>query len=499
MYNVGFLMKKGMVVSTAKTGIGQLLGLLLGAVSVKLLAVLAGPAGVGLFSVLRNLQQTLSSIASLGGQNAVVQGLSSHSGLARQQFLLSSFYVFVLGSVLLCFSVLVGADLIALWLFDGEHASAVRWLVIPVGLGALLFYFRGVLTAEMQFGALAVVNVLIGLGGAIVALPVGLAYVRGYSDILVLMLGCGFFPALIAAIVYVRRLGYFQGLVFFTPSNVTLAAVIRFLRVALPSLLSSLLTLGSVLVVRAYVVTYFGLDGAGQFDAAWSISAMYLALFLASLQSYLLPELSQKNKGDMYLALAKAFHFSLLVTLPLITFLVVLKPLVVHVLFSDDFLPSLNVLRWVLLGDCVRVLGWIMATALLARADMTGFMLVEGGWSLTFLLLSLCLLPYGIEWVGLSYFISYTLYLVLLMWRLWAAHGVRMPGSGLRNWLIGFVLVVFAAWLCWSDQALYSWHFFLVLPALLFSILIMRSDERLFARQLLVRALHRVDRLIRHR
>lgn len=193
------------------------------------------------------------------------------------------------------------------------------------------------------------------------------------------MLGCGFFPALIAAIVYVRRLGYFQGIVFFTPSNVTLAAVIRFLRVALPSLLSSLLTLGSVLVVRAYVVTYYGLDGAGQFDAAWSISAMYLALFLASLQSYLLPELSQKNKGDMYLALAKAFHFSLLVTLPLITFLVVLKPLVVHVLFSDDFLPSLNVLRWVLLGDCVRVLGWIMATALLARADMTGFMLVEGG------------------------------------------------------------------------------------------------------------------------
>lgn len=136
-------MKKGMVVSTAKTGIGQLLGLLLGAVSVKLLAVLAGPAGVGLFSVLRNLQQTLSSIASLGGQNAVVQGLSSHSGLARQQFLLSSFYVFVLGSVLLCFSVLVGADLIALWLFDGQHASAVRWLVIPVGLGTLLFYFRG--------------------------------------------------------------------------------------------------------------------------------------------------------------------------------------------------------------------------------------------------------------------------------------------------------------------------------------------------------------------
>lgn len=485
-----------MVVSTFKTGLGQLLGLLLGAISVKLLAILAGPAGVGLFSVLRHLQQTLSSVASVGGQNAVVQGLSSHSGQERQQFLLSSFYVFVLGSLLLSAALLACSELIASWMFAGEHGSAVRWLVIPVWLGALLFYFRGVLTAEMQFGALALVNVFTGVGAVVVALPVGLAYSRGYPDFLVLLLGCGFALGLVVAFICVRRLGYFHGVASLAFSGVTAGATVRFLRVALPSLLSSFMTLGSVLVVRAHVVQSFGLEGAGQFDAAWSISAMYLALFLASLQSYLLPELSQSDKARMRLSLAKAFHFSLLITLPLITALVVLKPLVVHILFSVEFLPSLQVLRWVLLGDCIRVLGWIIATVLLARADMKGYMLAEGLWTLNFLLLSLLLLPYGIEWVGLAYLLSYIVYFALLIWRLWTIHGISMPGRVFLRWLAGFGLVAVSAWFCWDDRALYSWHFVLILPAVLFSFLIMGADERHLAYQLLTESFFKVRRLV---
>lgn len=495
-HRIGHEMKQGMVVSTFKTGLGQLLGLLLGAISVKLLAVLAGPAGVGLFSVLRHLQQTLSSVASVGGQNAVVQGLGSHSGRERQQFLLSSFYVFVFGSLLISTALLLCSDIIASWMFAGEHASAVRWLVIPVILGALLFYFRGVLIAEMQFGALALVNVFTGVGAVVAALPVGLAYSRGYSDFLVLLLVCGFAPGLVVAFFFVRRLGHFQGVASLSFISVTVSATVRFLKVALPSLMSSFLTLGSVLVVRAHVVEDSGLEGAGQFDAAWTISAMYLALFLASLQSYLLPELSQSDKAQMRLSLAKAFHFSLLIALPLITVLVVLKPLVVRLLFSDEFLPSLKVLRWVLLGDCVRVIGWIIATVLLARADMKGYVLAEGLWSLTFLLLSLLLLPYGIEWVGLAYLLSYIVYLALLMWRLWATHGASMPGLVFLRWLSGFALVAVSAWFCWDDQTLYSWHFVLILPAVLFSFLIMGADERHLAHQLLTQGLLKVCCLI---
>ncbi|WP_347506102.1 oligosaccharide flippase family protein [Pseudomonas anguilliseptica] len=443
-----------MAVSTLKTAVEQFCGLLLGAIAVKLLAVLAGPAGVGLYSVLRHLQQMLSSVASIGGQNAVVQGLSSHQCVARRKFFLSSFYVFVLASLLLSAAILIFADFIAAWIFAGEHASAIRWLVIPIVLGAMLFFFRGVLTAEMQFGALSIVTMLTGLGAALVALPVGLVYARGYPDIMVLLLAGGPLLGLIAAFIFVRRQGYFQGLTAVAPSGATL----RFLRVALPSLLSLFLTLGSVLIVRSYIVRLYGLEGAGQFDAAWSISAMYLALFLTSLQSYLLPELSQVGTGDeMHSALGKAFHFSLLISLPLITCLVVMKPLIVSVLFSHEFLPSLNVLRWVLIGDFVRVLGWVISTALVARADMKGFALAEGLWSIIFMAMSLLLLlSHGLEWVGFAYLVSYVFYLAFLTWRLLTCYGVSLEGRRLLYWLGGFIMVVLTSWLCWSDRELYS-------------------------------------------
>lgn len=486
-------MKPGMVESTLKTGVGQFAGLLLGAISVKLLAVIAGPAGVGLFSVLRHLQQTFSSIASIGGQNAVVQGLSSRTGIAREQFLASSFYVFLAAISLLSLLILLGADYFALWVLDGEHASAIRWLVLPMSAGALLFYFRGLLTAEMQFGALAMVNIVIGLGAALVALPVGLAYSRGHADALVLLVAGGLVPGLLVAFFHVRRLGYFDSSGAISLEGVNWAAIAQFLRVALPALFSTFFTLGSVLIVRAYIVRYEGLEGAGHFDAAWSISAMYLALFLVSLQSYLLPELSQQEDGGgLREALAKTFHFALLISLPLITGLVVMKPLATHVLFSGEFRPALEILRWVLLGDYVRVLGWIITTVLIARADMKGFLFAEGLWSVVFLLMSIWLVPRGGEWVGVAYLLAYISYLGFLVWRMAKVHGVFMPGRNLLHWLVGFGLVAIVALLCWNDSALVSWNFILIIPAILFSFFIMRAEERVFARQLTLRVLTRI-------
>lgn len=489
-------MKSGMVESTIKAGVGQFVGLLLGAISVKLLAVLAGPAGVGLFSILRQLQQTLSAVAALGGQNAVVQGLSSREGEERQSFLVSSFYMFLLAILVSSIALLFFAEELSEWALDGAHATAIRWLVIPIALGSFLFYFRGLLIAEMQFGAVALVNIAVGLGGAIAALPVGLAYAKGGADALVLMVGGGVFFGTTAALICVRRLGGFQSLSGISFRYFSKASSREFLFVALPSLLSIFFTMGSVLIIRGYVVNYAGLEGAGFFDAAWSITAMYLALFLGSLQSWLLPELSQKNAGvDIQKVIIKALHFSLLISLPIVTCLIVMKPLVIRLLFSGEFLESLKVLRWMQLGDYVRVLGWVISTALVARADMRAFFAGEALWSIAFLILAIAFLGAGLEWVGLAYLLAYLIYVFFLLWRLFATHAVRIPMRHVLHWLGGGILVGGVSYLSWDETALYSWHIVLILPSILFSFMIMRSDEKIFARQFVSRTFLRVKRI----
>ncbi|WP_289239388.1 oligosaccharide flippase family protein [Pseudomonas sp. FEMGT703P] len=475
-------MKPGMAVSTFRTAFGQFFGLFFGAIAIKLLAVITGPAGVGLYSVLRQLQQMLSSMASIGGQNAVVQGLSSQLGAARVSLFTSTLYMFMAMNLLVCGVVLAGADLIAALALAGNHASVVRWLVIPITFGTLLFFLRGVLTADMQYGSVALITMLTGLGAAVAASPAGLAFSHGYPDVLVLAVSGGVAPAVVVAFIHVRRLGYLVSLRVLAPSLVDRDAVRRFLSVALPSLLSLMFTLGCVLVVRARAVHLYGLEGAGQFDAAWSISAMYLALFLTSLQSYLLPELGKIEGGAaLHSALSRAFHFALMLSLPLVVVLVVFKPLVINLLFSKEFMPALDVLRWVLLGDFVRVLGWIISTTLIARADMKGFVLGGALWSMFFVSLAWVLLPLGIEWVGIAYLVSYIVYLGSLSLRLWLVHGARFEAFRIGHWLVGFSIVILASWLCWDEHRFLSWAVIIVVPALFFSVYIMRSDERQFA------------------
>lgn len=481
-------MKISIVSSTFKTAVGQFFGLALGAVAVKILAVLAGPAGVGLYSILRHLQQTLTSIASIGGQNAVVQGLCSHSGTERDRFFLSSFYLYIFANLLLCVGVLFSADAIAALVLGGEHVSAVRWLVVPIALGSALFFLRGILTAEQQFGSLSLVNMLNGLGTALVALPVGLAYAAGYPDALLFLVAGGLVPAAIVALIYVSRLGYFRGSQELAIRGVSWDAASRFLRVAVPSLLSLFMTLGCVLIVRAYIVRLYGLEGAGHFDAAWSISAMYLTLFLVSLQSYLLPELSQiDDSSALQSALSKVFRFSLISSLPLIVTLVVFKPLVINILFSQAFIPSLDILRWGLLGDFVRVLGWIISTTLLSRADMKGFALGEALWSMVFTLTALLFLPNGIEWVGFAYLLAYLVYFAFLVWRLRIGHGVTLGVPAAVRWLAGFAIVIVSTWLCWRDSSVLNWSLLMIMPAALFSLSIMQADERRYLWYLLTR------------
>ena len=59
---------KELLKAAAKSSAGTFITLLSSAVAVKIIAVFAGPAGIGLFSLLRQIQQTASIVGVMGGQ-----------------------------------------------------------------------------------------------------------------------------------------------------------------------------------------------------------------------------------------------------------------------------------------------------------------------------------------------------------------------------------------------------------------------------------------------
>jgi O-antigen/teichoic acid export membrane protein len=237
----------------------------------------------------------------------------------------------------------------------------------------------------MEIGAVAWTNVVTAVGSVVLVYPAILGYQAGHQTALVLLLG----GSLVLGLAFAFRQAHLRGcLASFsrTPARtIDPAAVAHFLKIGLPSLIALFVGIGSVLVVRALIARVHGLPAAGQFDSAWSISTLYLTVFLTAIHSYLLPALSGRStESPAQEVVERALRLAVIVSLPLISAMIVLKPLAVRLLYSGEFLPALEVLRWTLLGDYLRVAGWVLATSLVARADMRAYLACELIWNALF-------------------------------------------------------------------------------------------------------------------
>lgn len=483
-----------MVFSILKAGTGNFLALALGAISMKILAVLAGPSGVGLFSLLRSMQQTLSTFISFGGQTAIVQALPGKSEQEQSVFLVSVFWTFVLGSVLVAIGCVAFADLIAAKFLNGAAGSIVLWLVVPAVIGSFFFYYRAILTAHLEIGIVAWANVLVAFVSVLLVVPVALSYQDSLSSVLIALLAIPLAMGLMFLLVTACKKRFFVWPSLFDNNQIEWPSVKAFLQLAFPSLLVGLVAMSSMLLIRTVVARLYGFSGAGYLDAAWSISAMYVMLFLPAMQSYLLPSMSaERVESQTGQLLDQATRLALIVSVPLITAMIVFKPFILRVLYSGEFSQTIDLLRWSFLGDYFRILGWVLATYLLARMEMKAYVVHEILWNLVFVVAGIWLLNSGLSGAGIAYLLAYSAYLASLVIRIYVLDGVRIDPTIMLNTIGGGLIILTAGLLTW-DSATIEWTGAVTIPiAGIFSVLIMRPSERLFVkRAVLDRLKHKI-------
>jgi PST family polysaccharide transporter len=353
-------------------------------------------------------------------------------------------------------------------------------------------FFRSLLNAHMEIGAVAWVNVTVAASAVLLVFPATAAYNAGHSLALALLLvgslGCGLVLAIQRAAAHrcLDALGHAR------PAALDYAAVAHFFRLALPSLVALFVGLGSVLWIKAIITRMHGLPATGQFDAAWSISATYLAVFLTSLHTYLLPALSARGATRAsHEVIDRGLRLAVIVAVPLVAALIVLKPLAVRVLYSGEFIGALELLRWTLLGDYLRVAGWILATVLFARADVRAYLACEIIWSVTFVALASAWLPKGVAGAGPAYVIAYAAYLAVLAYRARVRHGVIIRGPLVRVWLGGAAIVLLASMFTWTDVRIAWSSLVWIAAALAYGWVVLSPDERDHVYGFLMRQLRR--------
>src|SRR5665647_998574 len=190
-------------------------------------------------------------------------------------------------------------------------------------------------------------------------------------------------------------------------------------------MLGGIVTLGLLfgsatqLIVRVWLQRSQGLSDAGYFQAAWTITGMYLGLVLGGLAVEYYPRISKQSAEPQLLNVSvdSQIRVALLLGAPVLLWMMVLSPFVLHLLYAADFQSATGILRWQLFGDILKIVGWAVGFMLLARRARGAFFLAELSWNICYLLLAL---PFasqaGLSGLGMAYVASYGLYLLVAVW-----------------------------------------------------------------------------------
>jgi PST family polysaccharide transporter len=438
--------------SSVKVGVATLAGLFGWVVGGKLLALELGAAGVGVFGLLRQLLQNLSVFSTFSGSNALVQGLASRSGEPQARYAHSVARLYGIGGLIVAGVIGLGAPWLGPWLIPHQDsASLLRWLSLAVLTLTAQSYFAGLLNGHRAVDALVRSQILGPIAVLLLAYPVALLVRLGSPAGMVLLLIVPNGVVAMAAMLRARRSGWFRPLAY---PGVVREDVASFLRMSAVLLVSGLLVTGTQYLQSRLVAEFLGLEQAGMFWVAWTLSMTYVTVLLGSYGTYYMPALSALTDQAQRHGLIRDYLRLALVVMPaLVSLIILVKPWIVLLMFSPKLLPSLEVMRWMLIGDLFKGVAWVLAFPMLAFKEMRWFFWTELVFSTALAGTSAASLWMGggIEILGVLFALAYAAYLLAMYVYIRTAHGFAVRGSELILFGWGLAIIGTMSWLTWSS------------------------------------------------
>ena len=433
-------------------GSANLVSVGLGVLRIKLVALLFGPAGVGLWGILSNTLNVISTVAGLGiPTSAVRQIASSQNDKSEVEAIL-----FVLTTTVL-FQGLLAVGLITFFqteLADLLFESAAPAWALPIIALAAFFALLSIVQMSILQGQQRMKLLSKGtVAGAVAGTSLGcliLATVDVHGILLFVLVQpiCGFLMMAYytrkAPIVRLRRRSF--GEVW---RNWKVLA-----QLGIPLMMGIFVQMATVLMVRSLITRQLGLVEAGFFAATWSITMHYIGFLFNAMGADYYPRLS-KNINDPSARdelINRQIQLGLVLCIPLLMAMMILAPWIMAVFYTADFVATSDILRWQLAGNVLKLLSWPLAFLLIASHKPRWYFFSEILFNASFLfVISAGLSDVGLIIVGYGFCFSYGLYLFFLGGLLITTMTIKITPMTYIMALAAVVCVAAVLAICLSD------------------------------------------------
>jgi len=398
------------------TGTLTLLRMISNFVIAKLVATYGGPTGLALLGQFQSFVTSITGVVNSSSGAGLVRYTSENESKGYLRCSLwwkgCTYWTFIILSIVIPV-LLVFSQPISVWLFE---QSEFNYLIIAFALSlpfvVLSSYLNSVLNGLQQYR----VFIILGFASVLVSL--------------LLMIGLIFFFDMKGALMAIALQGGVIGIILFSLSikkpwlkykywlgktRISYKKEIgKYILMALTSALAGPL---SLILVRNILIENTGWNLTGQWQAVWKISEVYLSVITVALSVYYLPRLS---KLKSYGAIKSEIITVAKVLLPLVAFLSVgvfiLRDLVISVLFTSEFNDARNYFAIQLIGNVIKIAGWLLAFVMLSKGASKWFISTEIIFSSSFVLLAYIFVSkYGAHGANFAYLLNYLAYLFFLL------------------------------------------------------------------------------------
>lgn len=406
---------KDILKSVGVLGSVQVAKLFFGLIQNKVLALIVGASGFGIWGLFNSYVTLTGAFAALGTDQASVKQIAANSDdkqLLGKTLFTSRIVLFGLTS-LFCLILLLLRNPICDLLFGNK----LYIIGIIVTTFAIWFY-------SINQGNIGVLNGFRDIKGIAKSQIFGVIAGALISFIFVVWLGEKGIPLFILSTYFVT----------FCFSEFLVRKKIFTIRPTRKEFLinsKELIIIGTGLSYSAIIVSLsnylvqillrkaYGLELLGIYNASFTLSNVYVGMILTALTYDFFPRLSKVINDDKEtnLIINKQTEVSVLLSSIGIIVLLLLSEVLFYLLYSSEFIYGTNFLRWQILGVSLRVLSFPLGYVLLLRKKIAKYVLCQSiMWFGNYFLLFAITKFLPKEYIGLNYFIAYIVYICFLIY-----------------------------------------------------------------------------------
>ncbi len=380
----------------------------------KFIAIYIGPSGLAMIGQMRNFIGITSSFSN----GAITQGIVKYIAEFReerenkQKYFKTGVAITLICSIVTGIGIFIFAEKLSYEILNNSDYSFIfRIFAFTIILFSLNTFFMSVLNGEGEIKKYVLLNIIGSIVSSVfTSSMVIIFHLEGALLAMVINQSIVFFVTLIL----VRKSKWFDESLFY--GKVDKEALKDYFKYSMMSITAATVGPLSQIFVREYIGKKLGWDSAGFWQGIFFISNTYLMVVTTALGVYYLPKLSSiKDKIELKKEIINGYKIIMPIVILMALVIYFIKTFIVHLLFSEKFLPMVALFKWQLIGDVMKIGSWLLGYMFIAKAKVNIFITKEITISIVFVLFSILFINiYGLIGVTYAFTASYILNFSLL-------------------------------------------------------------------------------------